>query len=137
MVIKEFSREYLVDTLGLPWNLDIVKNNRIDHIGTHTVYHTIVFKDSGKYWEAKYGIREIEVPKIGQPWENEENIRCVQVEPKMMVVTNFVPVVDAEADNDFYFRDPTPQEMENINKYIESISRGTGVNFWDLQDDGK
>lgn len=137
MVIKEFSREYLVDTLGLPWNLDIVKYNRIDHIGTHTVYHTIVFKDGGKYWETKYGIREIEVPKIGQPWENEENIRCVQVEPKMMVITDFVPVAEAEADNDFYFRNPTPQEMESINKYIESISKGTGVNFWDLQDDGK
>ena len=31
-------------------------------------------------------------------------------------------------------RDATPEENEAINKYIKSISKPTGVNFWDLAD---
>lgn len=54
-----------------------------------------------------------------------------------MIITNFVPVVNAKADNDFYFRNPTPQEKESVNKYIESISKGTGIIFWDLLEDKK
>ena len=54
-----------------------------------------------------------------------------------MIITNFVPVVNAKADNDFYFRNATPQEKESVNKYIESISKGTGINFWYLLEDEK
>ena len=30
-------------------------------------------------------------------------------------------------------RDATPEERESIDKYIKSISKPTGVNFWDLE----
>lgn len=32
-------------------------------------------------------------------------------------------------------RDPTPEEWDHINKYIESISRPTGINIFDLIDE--
>ena len=31
-------------------------------------------------------------------------------------------------------RDATPEERESIDKYIKSISKPTGINFWDLTD---
>ena len=34
-------------------------------------------------------------------------------------------------------RDATPEERESINKYVKSISRPTGVNFWDLEQEPK
>ena len=35
-------------------------------------------------------------------------------------------------DTDCFFRNPTAEEMESVNKYIESISIPTGVNIFDL-----
>ena len=32
-------------------------------------------------------------------------------------------------------RNPTEEEMESVNKYIESISKPTGVNIFDLMDE--
>ena len=32
-------------------------------------------------------------------------------------------------------RDPTPEEWDSINNYIENISRPTGVNIFDLMDE--
>lgn len=32
-------------------------------------------------------------------------------------------------------RDPTPEEWNSINNYIESISRPTGINMFDLMDE--
>jgi len=32
-------------------------------------------------------------------------------------------------------RDPTPEEWNHINNYIESISRPTGINIFDLIDE--
>ena len=42
----------------------------------------------------------------------------------------------AQADGEkvFKMRDATPEEQEAIDKYIKSISKPTGVNFWDLAD---
>lgn len=34
----------------------------------------------------------------------------------------------------FKMRDATPEEQESIDKYIKSISKPTGINFWDLDD---
>lgn len=34
-------------------------------------------------------------------------------------------------------RDPTPEEWDHINNYIESISRPTGINIFDLIDEYK
>lgn len=34
----------------------------------------------------------------------------------------------------FKMRDATPEERESIDKYIKSISKPTGLNFWDLAD---
>ena len=34
-------------------------------------------------------------------------------------------------------RDATPEERESVNKYIKSISKPTGVDFWDLEQEPK
>lgn len=39
--------------------------------------------------------------------------------------------------NDINMRDATPEERESINKYIKSISKPTGVDFWDLKQEPK
>lgn len=32
-------------------------------------------------------------------------------------------------------RDPTPDELEQLGEYINSISEPTGINFWEILDD--
>ena len=32
-------------------------------------------------------------------------------------------------------RDPTPEEWDSVNNYIESISHPTGINIFDLMDE--
>ena len=32
-------------------------------------------------------------------------------------------------------RDPTPEECDSVNNYIESISHPTGINIFDLMDE--
>lgn len=51
-------------------------------------------------------------------------------------VDGITPTVVAQADGEkvFKMRDATPEEREAIDKYIKSISKPTGVNFWDLAD---
>lgn len=42
--------------------------------------------------------------------------------------------LQADEEKVFKMRDATPEERESIDKYIKSISKPTGVNFWDLAD---
>ena len=44
------------------------------------------------------------------------------------VVRGFIDLVNA-------MRNPTEEEKESVNKYIESISKPTGVNIFDLMDE--
>lgn len=54
------------------------------------------------------------------PQTEEEKVRDV--------VRGFINIVDG-------MRNPTEEEMESVNKYIESISKPTGVNVFDLMDE--
>lgn len=49
------------------------------------------------------------------------------------IETREVSQLEAEATSLFgTMRDATPEEQESVNNYIKSISRKTGVNFFDL-----
>jgi len=51
-----------------------------------------------------------------------------------MTVTEFVEDLPSVKQVPKEMRDATPEERESIAKYIKSISKPTGVNFWDLAD---
>jgi hypothetical protein len=51
-------------------------------------------------------------------------------------VDGITPTVVAQADGEksFKMRDATPEEQKSVDDYIKSISKPTGINFWDLDD---
>ena len=54
----------------------------------------------------------------------------------MQALNMAIEALQAQADGEksFKMRDATPEEQESIDKYIKSISKPTGVNFWNLAD---
>ena len=53
----------------------------------------------------------------------EEIIEALEQEPKSEKV--------------FKMRRPTPEERESVDKYVKSISKSTGVDFWNLEQEPK
>ena len=49
-------------------------------------------------------------------------------------MTNKQASKELQKSYDIMMRDCTPEEQESIDKYIKSISKPTGINFWDLDD---
>lgn len=47
-------------------------------------------------------------------------------------VDGITPTVLAQADGKRKMRDATPEEQKSVDDYIKSISKPTGINFWDL-----
>jgi hypothetical protein len=55
------------------------------------IQHRIVFELDGKHWEALYSVGATERQDEG-PWEYEDEIQCVEVELKEIVVKKWLPV---------------------------------------------
>ena len=60
---------------------------------------------------------------------NEDTYHCAECENK-----SDYEQAQADGEKSFKMRDATPEEQEAIDKYIKSISKPTGINFWDLAD---
>lgn len=58
-----------------------------------------------------------------------EQSMSIMVYPQVDGIT---PTVVAHADGERKMRDATPEEQKSVNDYIKSISKPTGINFWDL-----
>lgn len=88
MAIKVFSKEYLTNELDLPWT---AIHDKIIDTGRWSIYHEIVFEDGGKYYQTNYSVGATE-RQYERPWEDENEIKCTEVEKRKVEVEQWVPV---------------------------------------------
>lgn len=88
-MVKEFTRDYLVNELDLPWTA--VEDNIIDN-SRWSIHHEIVFKDTdGKFYQTTYSVGATECQEE-RPWEYETVVKCTEVEKKQVMVERWMPV---------------------------------------------
>lgn len=74
-----------------------------------------------------------EIKKANYSYYNESSINPLAVDVSNIYETNLSTRLEKEANALFgEMRNATPEEQESINRYIKSISRDTGVNFFDI-----
>lgn len=85
---KEFTKDYLINTLDLPD--EAIENNIIGN-GRWSIDHEIIFKDnnSGKFYKGYYSQGATEM-QDESPWEYEDSITCYEVEKKEIKVMQWV-----------------------------------------------
>lgn len=87
----KFSRDYLKDELGLPYE-NAIKDTIID-TGRWSIIHEIIFEDKGKFYSTTYSVGATEC-QDERPWEYEKEVECVEVELKEVKVKKWMPVAD-------------------------------------------
>ncbi len=74
-----------------------------------------------------------EIQKANYSYYDESLTNPLAVDFSNIYKTNLPTRLEKEANTLFgEMRNATPEEQESINKYIKSISRDTGVNFFDI-----
>ena len=76
--MKIFSRDYLVNELGLPYDSDYVIDNTIIQHKRWSIVRRLIFKDNGKAYRTYYEEPATEEQEM-QPWEDEDEIECEEV----------------------------------------------------------
>lgn len=84
----DFKREFLIDGLCLPDSA--IEDNLYDS-SRWTEEREIIFKFDGKHYRTYYSVGATEMQYV-DPWEDEEIVRCQEVELKEVVVKNWVAV---------------------------------------------
>ncbi|WP_281513152.1 hypothetical protein [Bacteroides acidifaciens] len=88
-MVKEFTRDYLVNALDLPYTA--VEDKIIDN-SRWSIRHKIVFKDTdGKFYQTTYSIGATE-DQDERPWEYVSTVKCTEVAKKKVVVERWIPV---------------------------------------------
>ncbi|NFH01357.1 hypothetical protein FC831_13900 [Clostridium botulinum] len=87
----KFKREYLIEELGLPWDTDVIHKEIIDTT-RWSVIKEIVFQDKdGRYYQTTYSEGATEC-QDESPWEYEDEVECVEVELKEVLVKKWVAI---------------------------------------------
>ena len=87
----KFSKEFLVDTLGLPYSAMI--NNIVDH-RRWSVVHQIIFKHEDKFYQTYYSEGATEC-QDESPWEFDDEIECVEVQKVKITTEVWAPIEEA------------------------------------------
>lgn len=87
--MKIFSRDYLVNELGLPYDSDCVIDNTIIQHKRWSIVRRLIFKDNGKTYRTYYEEPATEEQEI-YPWEDEDEVECEEVIPVEAKVTMWV-----------------------------------------------
>lgn len=92
-----FKKEYLIQN-GIPNDWDAIDNAKGEVIydkvidnSRWSVIHEIVFKLDDKFYLTHYSVGATECQEE-RPWEYEDDIRCVEVVEKEVLVKKYVPV---------------------------------------------
>ena len=90
MAFENFAKDFLMDELGLPYD-GVVSRKAVDQ-GRWTTYYEIVFEHpNGKFYRTWYESGSTEMQEV-TPWEDEDTIRCEEVEEKRVEVVRWMPV---------------------------------------------
>lgn len=76
--MKTFSRDYLVNELGLPYDSDCVNEDTMIYKERWSIVHRLIFKDNEKAYRTYYEEPATEEQEM-QPWEDEDEIECEEV----------------------------------------------------------
>lgn len=88
-MVKIFDKDYLVNELDLPWTAE--ENHVVDN-DRWSIYHEIIFKDKdGKHYSTGYSVGATEY-QGERPWEYEDQVECIEVEKRQVMVEKWVPV---------------------------------------------
>ena len=71
----KFSKDYLVNKLGLPYN---AIEDKITDTSRWSIHHEIVFPDNGRFYKTHYSEGATEI-QDERPWEYENEIECTEV----------------------------------------------------------
>ena len=87
----KFKKDFLINELDLPYNDDIVQEDNIIETSRWSELHEIVFSYKDKYYQTSYsqGLTELQDES---PWEYDDEIECVEVEQKEVLVKQWVKV---------------------------------------------
>lgn len=78
--MKTFSRDYLVNELGLPYDSDCVIEDTIIDKERWSIVHRLIFKDNDKAYRVYYEEPATEEQEM-QPWEDDDEVECEEVIP--------------------------------------------------------
>lgn len=87
-IIKVFDRDFLINELDLPYE-NVYE--RIIDTNRWSVIKEIVFEYEDKFYMTEYSEGATEC-QDESPWEYEDEIECVEVELKEVVVKKWMPV---------------------------------------------
>ena len=87
----KFKKDFLINELDLPYNDDIIQEDNIIETSRWSEIHEIVFEYNNKYYKTEYsqGLTEMQDES---PWEYEEEVDCVEVELKEVLVKQWVAI---------------------------------------------
>ena len=91
MAKKIFSKDYLKNELGLPYENAIV--DKIIDTTRWSIVHEIIFEDNGKFYQTTYSEGATEM-QDERPWEYEDEVECTEVELCEVKVKKWMPVED-------------------------------------------
>lgn len=90
---KEFTRDYLVKKLDLPYTA--LEDNIIDN-SRWSIIHEIVFQDlDGKFYQTTYSVGATEC-QDERPWEYKSVVECTEVAKKEVMVEQWVPLEETD-----------------------------------------
>ena len=84
----KFKTEFLKEELDLPYSA--VEDKVVDN-SRWSIYHKIVFEYNGKHYSTYYSAGATEM-QDESPWEYEEEVECIEVELKEVMVKKWVEV---------------------------------------------
>jgi hypothetical protein len=84
-----FKKEFLVEDLCLPHAA--ISHELVDNTRWALVYD-IIFQHDGKFYKTSYSKGATE-QQDQQPWDNEDEVECIEVEKKIIEVEAWVPVI--------------------------------------------
>lgn len=90
-----FKKDFLVDDLDLPYSA--IEDKIIDTSRWSEV-HEIIFEYNGKYYSTDYSCGATE-NQDEAPWEFDDNVECVEIELKEVLVEKWVPVNKNKEEN--------------------------------------
>lgn len=84
----KFDKSYMEEVL---WNdaedVEIVVNEIMD-TSRWSTHYTLIFKKDGKYYQTSYSVGATE-SQDERPWEYEDEVECVEVEPYEKTVIDY------------------------------------------------
>ena len=93
----KFKKDFLINDLDLPYNDDIIQEDNIIETSRWSEIHEIVFAYNNKYYKTEYsqGLTEMQDES---PWEYEEEVVCVEVELKEVLVKQWINVEETKGE---------------------------------------